>query len=352
MFLLVSKKLEGQSLVDAVKVLQDHASKRTEKNVAFSDLRDTFKGLIEKKIHSVIEVAESKSERDDIRHHVETSFFQILTELTPKSAPEIVGYIAKGFSTKVNRQSIKNLLGKGNIVSDIEKYKYRFKNALRDFYKQYKRMPDFNKIDLDSAEDESDDIDKFKKILKTTEEQTLEILKLFGQGTMKSMYDEVAGDDENALILMDTLKSDEPLPDEVLEDKQLVETVKKEIKNLSISDFNAESQKRIEKDLDKVKKVLMIYYRIDNPQADELKSDQVAEKIYKEEYEGKSGETLDQIKRKTRDWISEGRRALEKSPILKKLYVESMSKVFVKMAINKYKTAEDLVFEVVSSQCE
>lgn len=354
MFWLKSKKLEGEDLVNAVKKLQDSASSRKEKNDAFLDLRDTFKGLIEKKFHSVREEAENNDERDEIRHHIETSFFKVLTELTPKSAGEIVSYISHAFNTKINRQSIRDLIGKGNIISDIEKYKYRFKNALRDFHKKYKRMPDFNKVDLNDIENETDDVEKFSKILKTTEEQTLEILKLFGQGTIKSMYQEVSGgeDEDSALMLQDTLHSDDPLPDEVLHDKELVRTLKNEIQNLTTNDFNAESRKRIDKDLDKVKKVLMMYYRIDNPEAEELKSDEVAERVFKQDYEGKGKETLEQIKRKTRDWISEGRRALEKSPILRKLWVESMSKVFVKIAIARYRTSEDLIFEVVASQCD
>jgi RNA polymerase sigma factor (sigma-70 family) len=324
MFWLFSKKLESESLVDAVKVLQDSSSNRKQKNDAFMDLRDTFKGLIEKKVHSVIDEAQSKDERDEIRHHVETSFFQVLTELTPKSAPEIVGYIDHAFKTKINRQSIRNLLGKGNIISDIEKYKYRFKNALRDFYKEYKRLPDFNKIDPDAAEDESDDVEKFSKILKTDEEKTLEILKLFGQGTIKSMYQEVSGGEgsDEALELIDTLKSNDPLPDEVLEDKELTRILVKEIKKLP----------------ENYQKVLMLYYHPDKPEAEQLTSDQIAAETGISE-------------RNVRHWIAMGRKELEKSETLKNLATASMIQKLVKIAMNKYyKGTEDLIFDIVSSR--
>jgi RNA polymerase sigma factor (sigma-70 family) len=322
-WLIIAKKLEGETLVDAVKKVQNPSSTRKEKNDAFLDLRDTFKGLIEKKIHSVMDEAKSTSERQEIRHHVETSFFQVLTELTPKSAPEIVGYIDHAFKTKINRESIKNLLGKGDIISDIGKYKYRFKNALRDFYKEYKRMPDFNKVDLNDAEDESDDVEKFSKILKATEEQVLEILKLFGQGTIKSLYQEVSGDeDEGALSLIDTLKSNDPLPDQVLEDKELTRILVNEIKKLP----------------DNYQKVLMLYYHPDKPEAEQLTNDEIA---------AKTGIT----ERNVRHWISEGRRALEKSEILKNLTTASLIRKLVKIAMLRYATTEDLIFEVVAKQC-
>jgi RNA polymerase sigma factor (sigma-70 family) len=319
MFWVKSKKLAGEDLVNAVKKLQSKDSNRREKNEAFEDLRDTFKGLIEKKIRAVNEVASNKSERDEIRHHVETSFLEVLMDLTPKSPGEIVGYISKAFNTKINRHSIEILLGKGDIMSDIHKYKIRFKNALRTFHDKYKHMPDFNKIDHET--EKSEDLEKFAEIMNTTEDKVLEILKLFGQGTIKSMYQEVAGDDEeNALVLMDTLKSDEPLPDEVLRDKELTRILIDEIKKLP------ENQQ----------KVLMLYYHPHDPSAEELTNNEIA---------AKTGIT----ERNVRHWIAIGREKLRESPILKELIASALTRKLVKFAMNKYRTSEDLIFEVVAS---
>ncbi len=341
MFWLISKKLEGQELVDAVKKLQDASTPRKEKNDAFKELRETFGGLIGNKIKSVMHVAENSSERNEIKHHVETSFLQVLTELTPKSAPEIVAYVNHAFKTKINQESIKNLLGKGEILSDIGKYKYRFKNALRDFHKKYKRMPDFNKVDLSDAEDESDDVEKFSKILKVDENQVLEILKLFGQGTIKSMYEEVAGDDEGegALALMETLKSDVPMPDEVLENKKLREEIDKAIKQ-EFPDANEQ----------KVIRTYLFPTDADFQQAiKQFGKDNVGNQLTNDQVAAITGIS----ERKVRHWLSKHYRdKLEKSPILKQLYTEAMIKSFVKIAMARYGNTEDLIFEVVSSQCK
>jgi hypothetical protein len=351
MFYVKCKKLEGQDLVNAVVKLQDSKSSRKEKNDAFSDLRDTFGGLIGKKFKSVVELASNKDEREEIRHHIESSFLEVLMDLKPKSPGEIVGYISHAFNTKINRHSISDLLGKGEIVSDISKYKIRFKNALRTFHQKYHRMPDFNKIDLEDVEEESSDLKNFAEIMHAKEDLVLEVLKLFGQGTIKSMYQEVARDEgENALILMDTLKSDEPLPDEVLKDKELVRTMKQAINDLTPSDFGKDSG-RVKNDMDKVKETLLTYYRVGQPEAEELKSDQVAEIIFKKYYKGKSDTTLDQVKRKVRDWIAIGRYALANNKKLHELYTASLTNKLVKFAMSKYRTSEDVVFEVVA-ECQ
>ncbi|MDD5650225.1 MAG: hypothetical protein PHF86_07415 [Candidatus Nanoarchaeia archaeon] len=326
MFFLKSKKLEGDSLVDAVKTLQNTDSSRKEKNKSFEDLRETFGGLIGKKEKSIREIAKNQQERNEIRHHIESSFLEVLMDVTPKSAPEIVAYIAKAFNTKINRHSINNLLGKGEIIEDINKYKIRFKNALRTFFEKYHRMPDFNKVDVDDLEEGSDDLDKFSEIMKSKKEKVLEILKLFGQGTIKSMYEEVAGDEgENALILMDTLKSNEPLPDEVLRDKEIMKIFSEELKKLP------ENQQR----------VLMEYYHPNDPNADDLTNNQVAEKLQKEDES--------YTERNVRHWLAIGREKLRENNKLRELYTASTIRRLVKIAMCKYKTSEDIVFDIVAS---
>jgi len=323
MFFFKSKKLEGQGLVDAVKTLQDENISSTIKNKSFADLRDTFGGLIGNKIKSVIGIASDQKERKEIRHHVESQFLETLLELTPESAPRIVSYVAKAFSTKINKHSISILLGKTEILGDVAQYKIRFKNALKTFYKKFKRMPDFNKIDLDKP-DESDDLEKFSEILKTPVEKTMEILRLFSQGLIKSMFEEISGegdDGEAGLLLGDTLRSNEPLPDEVLKDN--------EIKRLLIKEINKLPERE--------KKVLMLYYHPDNPEAEELTSDEIAAKTNESE-------------RNVRHWIAIGREKLRESKPLKEYYSTCMFKQFVKYAMLKYHsgTQEDMIFEVVA----
>lgn len=326
MFLLKSKKLEGDDLVNAVKVLQDISSSRKQKNEAFENLRDTFAGLIFKKIKSVSDIARNYQERSEIRHHIESSFLETLMELEPRSPGEIVSYIAHAFNTKINRHSISNLLGKGEIIGDINKYKIRFKNALRSFFEKYKRLPDFNKINIEELESDDDDLKKFSEIIKMPEDKTLEVLKLFGQGTIRSMYEEVGEDkSEKALILMDTLKSNEPLPDEVLKDKEIMRVFMREIEKLP----------------EKQKKVIMEYYHPDDPYAEDLTSNEIADKLKKEDPAF--------TERMVRHWIAIGREKLRESPELKEIYTAGLIKSLVKLAMSKYRTTEDVVFDIVSS---
>jgi len=321
MFFLRAKRLQGEELVEAVITLQDPKASNKDKNEAYKDIRDTFKGLIVNKIKSVIEIAENKRERDEIEHHVETSFLEVLMELTPKSAGEIVAYIAHAFRTKINKHSISILLGKTEILSDIGKYKIRFKNALRTFYQKHKRMPDFNKIDVENLEEDSSDLKEFAEIIRADEEKVLEILKLFGQGTIKSLFQEVSGDEgENALVLMDTLKSNEPLPDEVFRDRELIRLLIKEIKKLP------ENQQ----------KVLMMYYHPHDPEAEQLTNNEIAEKTGISE-------------RNVRHWIAIGREKIRESEELKEMLTASTIKRLVKFAMSYRKSTEDLVFEVVAS---
>jgi hypothetical protein len=326
MFWFISKKLEGESLVQAVKILQSSDSSRKEKNDAFKDLRETFGGLIGKKEKTVREVATNNQERSEIRHHIETSFLEVLMDVKSDKAPEIVSYIAKAFNTKINRHSIAELLGKGEVISDIKKYKIRFKNALRSFFEKHHRMPDFNKVNVDDLEDDSDDLKKFAEIMNASEDKVIEILKLFGQGTIKSLYQEVAGDEgENALTLIETLRSNEPLPDEVLRDKEIMRLFTQEIKKLP------ENQQ----------KVLMMYYHPNDPSAEDLTNNQIAEKLQKEDKA--------YTERNVRHWIAIGREKLRDNPKLKELYTASLIQKLVKVAMSLYRTSEDLVFEVVSS---
>lgn len=326
MFWLRAEKLEGDSLVEAVKSLQDSDTSRRVRNKAFEDLRETFGGLIGNKMKSVSSLATSSKEKQEIRHHIETSFLEIIMELTPKSAADIVGYIAHAFNTKINIHSIKNLLGKGEIVSDINKYKIRFKNSLRTFHDKYKRMPDFNKVDLDELESDDSDVKKFSEIIKMPEDKVLEVLKLFGQGTIKSMFDDVGGDGENALILMDTLKSDLPLPDKVLNDREIMRLFEKEIKKLPKNQ----------------QKVLTMYYHPNDPNAGKITSNQIAEELSKEDPA--------YTERMVRHWIAIGREKLRESPELKELYTAGMIKKLVKLAMTRYNTTENIVFEIIA-QC-
>jgi FMN phosphatase YigB (HAD superfamily) len=127
---------------------------------------------------------------------------------------------------------------------------------------------------------------------------------------------------------MDTLSSNTPLPDEVLKDKEIMRVFKKEIKKLPENE----------------QKVLMEYYHPDKPEAEDLTSNELAQKLQKEDPA--------YTERMVRHWIAIGREKLRESPELKELYTAGLVKSLVKFAMSKYdinKTAETMVFEIITA---
>jgi RNA polymerase sigma factor (sigma-70 family) len=350
-FHIFAKKLEGEEIIEAIKIMR--AEKGTKANKAFTDLRDTFAGLIFKKIKSVNSLAHSQSEREEIKQHVESSFVEVLMdphmELTDYK--RIIGYIASAFNTKINIHSIQELLGHDEIVKDVWKYKVEFKNALKRYMNDHnKKAPDF---------DEEEELNDFaKNYMNKKVESVLDILKMFSTSTIRSMEQELGGGDEgddNAITLMDTLKTNEPLPDQVLQDKELMHIFLKEIDKLLTP---------------RQKKLFLMYRLPDNPEteklltADEKKKLEEKDKERMKELEEKGkGDTKQKpltndelaeitgiAPRTVREDISVIKEKLLKSEELKELVASRRINRLVKYALkNYYSTTEDLVFEIVAS---
>lgn len=310
MFFFRTTHLKDQALVDAVKILRGEktGSSKKEKDQAYKDILDTFGGLVGNKIKSIKGQLHNVPYKD-LEHHIQTSLIETLLEPTMRSdnPGEIVSYVKSAFGTKINVHSIKRLLGEDDIMPSMRNDQERFKNARRTFKNKYNKFPNF---------DEEEDLKNFAEIMNIPEERVMEILHTFSATAVRSMEQEVAGgDDDSAISLMETLSSDEPLPTKVYENIELMRTFSKEIDRLLTPDE---------------KRVVRMYYHLDDPAGDELTNNELAEKT------GLSP-------RMVRHWLAMGRKKLEESTKLKELHTIATIKSFVKFATNYLKTTEDLV---------
>jgi len=350
MFNFFAKKLEGEEIVEAIKTLR--TEKGSKKNKAFTDLRDTFAGLIFKKVKAVGSLAHTKEEREEMQHHIETSFLEVLMEPNLKldDYKSVIGYIASAFNTKINIHSIQKLLGHNEIITDVWRYKVEFKNALKRYMNDHnKKAPDFD--------DEDELADFSKNYMNKKVETVLDILKMFSASTIRSMQQEVGGNDsdDNAITLMDTIKSKEPLPDTVLHDKRLVETLMKVV------------DKKLTPDQ---KKIFLLYYLPDNPETNKILND-----AEKNALDGKEKERIKELsdkdraetkekpmtnielseitgitERNVRHYLGLAREQIRDSEELKELVASRRINVLVKYAMkNYYSSEEDIIQDVVKT---
>jgi hypothetical protein len=342
MFLIYCKKLDIQKeLIDAIKTLR--TEKGSKKNTAFADLRDTFAGQIRNKFNSVKHLANyNKDLEDEIKHNIETLFLEcLMNEKMDLTDPyKVLGYINYTFNTRVNVHSIRNLLGQDEIISNLQKNKNDFGNAIKNYFKKNKKMPDFQN------EEELEDFSK--NFINKKKETVLDIAKMFGTSMIKSLQKEVGGEDsdDNAITLMDTIKSNEPLADNILQDKELKDILFKAI----------DSSKPINK------KMFLMFYLPDDPETQKIltaeEKEKFNEKMKQVETHGHRQLTKEEIAeitgispRNVRQFIDNVKEIIKKDEDLKQLVYSRRINNLVKFAIrNYYNTQEDLIKEIIKSK--
>jgi len=300
MFDLIAKKISDDELIETIRKMRE--GNRSEKNKAFVDLRDTYDGLLRSKYNSVKSIASNSDELEKIRFFIESSFVETLLEkgLTMDSVPQIKRYFTDQLGYKVTKSNIEEELGKSSIMKDVAALKTRFKRAVSKYRQKYHKKPDLIK--------DQNDIKDFAEIMGVKEEKIPEILKKIGPRTIQSIFEEIGGEDGvGSEILLDTLKNNEPLPDEILKNKELMKVIINEAKN-RLTPIEL--------------KVFIKYY---NPGQEHKKREEIAEELGIPE-------------RQVRDIID--RRIKEKlmqSPKLKDFASSSIKNRFVLYAMNKFK---------------
>jgi len=307
MFDLIARKIKDDELLETVKNLR--GTDRRLKNQAFVDLRETYAPLILKQYNFVKNLADNQRERNELRDWIETVFIEILLDrgLRLNNIPELKSYIKKMLGFRVNKATARDALGKTPMIKDIENWQAKFRNALKRYHKKYRKRPDLK--------DNPRDIKDFAEILDVKPQKIPEILKMVGENQIRSIFEEITGSDKgDAELLIDTLQSDEPLPDEALMNKEFMNVFLKEIR----SRLKPEEQA-----------AFMIYYHPQEPRMKDPTKEDVAsmlsEKLGREFSERQVKYLLDTAKGK-----------LEKSPVLRSLAHTQMINRFKKYAISKY----------------
>lgn len=315
LFLVIAKKLDDNGILDALKKLRDGG--RRERNQAFADLRDTFDPKLKKLFSTYKNLGDNYQEKQQIKQFIESTFAEVVLsrKLRTDNAAQAKKYISDVMDRRIGKGTVNEFLGKGEIIRDIRKLKYLVNAALKKFIKKHKRQPDFNDK-KDSAE--------LAKMIGTTEEKMPDILKSIGPSTIKSMFDSIDGSDSGEL-LMDTLKSNEPLPDKTYEDKYLMKVLN-EVMQKSLSD--------------KEKAVADKWFHPKNSEGETPTKQEIAKSL---------NMTLKQVKY----LIDTAKGKLTRSPALKQLMYSSMVRRFVKYATQKYnkvslKDSEAIIMGVVN----
>jgi hypothetical protein len=301
MFDIIARKITDDELLETIRKMREGS--RSEKNKAFVDLRDTYQGLLRSRFNKVKSIASNPSEMEQLNLFIESVFVEILMEkgLRFDSVPQIKKYFTDQLTWRISPSNVEEELGKSSIMKDVSALKTRFRRALSRYIKKFKKRPNLIK--------NREDIKNFADEMGVEPEKIMDILKAIGPHTIKSIFDEISTDDSSAEILLDTLKSKEPLPDKVLKDKEFMRILKGEIKKLlSEDELN----------------VFMEYYHPDDLSKKRPSREELAKK-------------LDIPHRTVRDILDRKiREKLLKSPKLKEFAKSSMIKRFVMYAMNKY----------------
>jgi len=314
-----AKKLQPDEVVNAIGEMQKAVGR--EKSNIFMDLYEYFKSrLLTSYYRKVESVGSDRSEKEQLTQWIMVEFFKSLLKADIKkynSIGQITNFLKEEF-LEINRNSAAAILGKTHPVKSIERTNWVFNNALKRFKDQYKRLPDLLKNDNDR--------ENFAKIMKIREEDLDDVLDKVGQKQIQSLYSEIASDKEgNAEILLDTLKSDDPLPDELVKNREFMVLLMREIHKLLTSD-----QRR----------VFIVYNNLDDSNREEKTKEQLAKE-------------LGMDYREFRYNLDMARKKLGESNLLKEYYFSAQMHKVIKFALQhspfeKY-SSEQIIEEVLKN---
>lgn len=294
MFNLISKTLKGEEILEAINTLRTSRGRTADQ--AFLDLRDTFSPLLKSRVNSVKHIANNYQELKEIQYFVESTFSEILLakQLDTSNLNRVKAYIKRMMNVKITEMGVKEQLGKTLIITKMQDVY----NALKRYHKKYKRLPDFN---------DKRDLSDFAKVIKLDIKSVKEVIKGLGSSKIKSIFEEIGGrDTENVETLLDSIKSQEPLPDEVFRDKELMKVFEQMIARYLSPDQ---------------RKVFKLYY------LEGGKEERTKNEIAKE---------LGITERKFRHLLDQGKVKLKSSPAIRELLTATKQSRFVRIALKVY----------------
>jgi len=250
MFLTIAK-IKHEELVDTIKTLKAEPNSQKGKQ-AILDLIDYFTPLISGILSK--QLARGSIYRfntEEIKNFIIGELTQILLErknskdenipfeqrkevfnidqYSSKDVGKVINYIERTLKSRANKGAVDGLLGLTHPVT--KKIGYYFNQVLKKFRNKNKREP--------VLEPGSPDLKEFAEMWKKDESEVMDIALSLGKDKIKSIYDTInqnkGGDDGIALI--DTLESSEPIPSDILEDKEVADTLYSALKELNDTEY-------------------------------------------------------------------------------------------------------------------
>lgn len=225
MFFYIAKRLVGNEIINAVKLLRTRGISQRIKTDMFKDLRETFNPLIFKILGGVIKV--SPFEKKEIQNFIEAEFFRVLVDkkLNLTDERRFKAYLKFTLGVRVNLESVRDYLGKSPIIKGVWNDERELKKGLKKYIKKYKRYPDFKN---------RNDIRDLAGLIGKKTDDVKEMLIALDPSTISSMYKEIGGSesDKNIKTLLDTLKNNKPLPDKIRHDHEIMELLMKIVNTL------------------------------------------------------------------------------------------------------------------------
>jgi len=292
----IATQLSDDELVSTIEEMQ--TSQGRKKDNAFSKLMESFYPICRKLFYSVVSVAQTQEERNEIQNFINKQLWKILIEVrTQKHPGQIKRFIEDILKKRVNKNHVEKELGKDSPIKTLRNYDSFLDSKLRDYKKKYKTMPNFN---------DPRDIENLAELTGIGYEKTLKLINSVSPHIVKNLFDTIGGgdDDDSVSTLFESIQSSEPIPDQVLMNKEVKEQLEKVISTLSPDE----------------QKVFKLYYL-------ENETNETKEKL---------AEDMDIPYKRFIYYLTKGVNKVKNSPEMKRLYEANLTNRIIKLTKNKY----------------
>lgn len=211
MFFFTSRFLEGQEVLDTLKTYQTSTNPKERAN-AIADLHETFAPKLKSLFSQFQHVAHSDFDRDDLRNFINLTFIEEIgnKKLKLDNVGKVFKYINESLAHKINLNSVKHELGQTSTTHFPTEM--RWVRELPKFKELHHRIPDVSR---------REDIEEMARLMETKPDALVDFISSHGRGQIKSIHEQV-GEGEQTVELLDTLRSDAPLPDSIVNNRMVL----------------------------------------------------------------------------------------------------------------------------------
>jgi hypothetical protein len=300
---ITTKLTAEQQILDAVKDVRTPNAPTMKKNKAIRDLIDTYKFDLDRELNKVMKYVRPGEDRQQIFAWVASVFTEILLakNLEYDTKSRLDSYLRRVLHDRINKSTLRTELEYDPLIHDIKNVENSMQRGIAKFHKQEHHEPDFR---------DEQDVKTLAIIMQVSPEVAQEWINILGSAKIKSMYEQVSGEDsdDDKLLVMDSLKSGGDLPDELYENKMLLNTIDREMKHtLTPEEYN----------------IFQLYFHFNDPDAEELTREQIT---------AKTGVPL----RRVKYLLDIGREKLKRNHALQQWVAASEVRKLVKLAMQNY----------------